>query len=249
MKKGDEFIIEYIVDITSGKPKDIIENKGFVGNIDSSTVKNVIGINLKEKQMNAIKKKYEKLKEKYNGKKLINEIYKQSFGVDIEFDKFDIKKLIINEPVDIRESDIIIINNTNSFYNAVLNKYFSALASVKYAIIQGGDKVDIYNLEEYQYFLNIQKGERREDFIYKEHFKTGDILIYINNNDKYYYSDNNNKLKYDDITFEEGEYAYIYIEGKGFVGVNLGDDKKKNTKDDRNELNAKYYENNNLSFF
>ena len=110
-------------------------------------------------------------------------------------------------------------------------------------------KVDIYSLKEYQYYLNLEKGERREDFIYKEHFKTGDILIYKNNNDKYYYSDNNNKLKYDDITFEEGEYAYIYIEGKGFVGVNLGDDGKKNTKDDRNEFNAKYYKNNNLSLY
>ena len=84
-------------------------------------------------------------------------------------------------------------------------------------------KVDIYSIIEYQYYLNLQKDERREYFIYKEHFKTGDILIYKNNNDKFYYSENN-KLKYENISFEEGEYSYIYIEEKGFVGVNLGDD-------------------------
>ena len=33
------------------------------------------------------------------------------------------------------------------------------------------------------------------------------------------------------ITYENGEYAYIFIEGKGFVGVNLGNDKN-NTIDD-----------------
>ena len=38
MKKGDEFYIEYAVNITSWKQIDIIENKGFVGNVDSSTV-------------------------------------------------------------------------------------------------------------------------------------------------------------------------------------------------------------------
>ena len=42
MKKGDEFYIEYAVNITSGKQIDIIKNKGFVGNIDSSTVKKLL---------------------------------------------------------------------------------------------------------------------------------------------------------------------------------------------------------------
>ena len=36
---------------------------------------------------------------------------------------------------------------------------------------------------------------------------------------------------------------------KGFVGVNLGDDGKKNTKDDRNEFNAKYYKDNNFVLY
>ena len=51
------------------------------------------------------------------------------------------------------------------------------------------------------------------------------------------------------ITFEEGEYVYIYIEGKGFVGVNLGEDKIPNTQDDRNEFNYNYYINNGLELY
>ena len=64
----------------------------------------------------------------------------------------------------------------------------------------------------------------------------------------YDYDENKNIInKY--ITYEEGEYAYIYIEGKGFVGTNLGKDGIKNTKDDRNEFNAKYYKDYNLVLY
>ena len=248
LKQGDEFIIEYTVNINSGNATDIIESVGFVGNIDSSPIKNIIGINLKEKHMDAIKKNYEKLKEKYNGKILINEIYKKSFGVDIEFDKFDITKLVINDPLDSRAANSVYLNNNNSFYNAVLNRYYSGLASINYSFIEGSDEVNIYSIKEYQYILYSLIAQRREDFIYKEHFKTGDILIYQNKNDKLYYLQNN-KIENETVTFEDGEYAYIYIEGEGFVGVNLGSDGKKNTKDDRNEFNAKYYKNNNLSLY
>ena len=44
-----------------------------------------------------------------------------------------------------------------------------------------------------------------------------------------YYSKDVLKKSY--ITYEDGEYAYIFINGKGFVGVNLGNDGIKNTKD------------------
>jgi len=73
LKRGQEFIINYTVKITSGKPGDIIESTGLVGNIPSSIVRNTLGINLDVNKMNLIKKKYEKLrlKKKYNGKKLI----------------------------------------------------------------------------------------------------------------------------------------------------------------------------------
>ena len=70
LKIKEEKIINYIVKVIGGKPYDIIENIGYVGNIPSSVVKNTIGINLNKKQKNAIKNNFEKLKNKYNGKKL-----------------------------------------------------------------------------------------------------------------------------------------------------------------------------------
>ena len=71
----------------------------------------------------------------------------------------------------------------------------------------------------------------------------------INKNGVKYIKDKNNSLIPNYITYEEGEYSYIYIEGKGFIGVNLGDDGIPNTKDDRNEFNAKYYSDNNLELY
>ena len=81
--------------------------------------------------------------------------------------------------------------------------------------------------------------------MYEKTFKTGDILLYINHND-IVYSVEDGKLIKNYIIYENGEYAYIYIEGKGFEGVNFGDDGQPNTKDDRNEFTAKYYKDNNL---
>ena len=121
------------------------------------------------------------------------------------------------------------------------------MTSLKYTYIQGQKKVDIYNSKYYDEYNNNLLN--REDFIYKETLQTGDILIYLNRNDATYSVDNNNKLVKTYCTYEEGEYAYIYIENKGFVGVNIGDDRKKNTKDDRNEFNAKYYKDNNLTLY
>jgi len=95
----------------------------------------------------------------------------------------------------------------------------------------------------------ITKILRRRHHINPKTFKTGDILIYKNHNDAVYSVDKDNKLNKTYITYESGEYAYIYIEGKGFIGYNLGDDGKENTKDNRNEFNAKYYIDNNLVLY
>ena len=52
LEKGEEVNIYYAVQIISGKPYDVIESTGYVGNIKSSTTKNTIGINLNENQKN-----------------------------------------------------------------------------------------------------------------------------------------------------------------------------------------------------
>ena len=195
--------------------------------------------------MNLIKTNYERLKKKYNGKKLINEVYKQALNYDMRFDEFDITKLIINSKEDLPSFSSIFLNKANPFYNAVLNKYWSTMRSSKYSFTKGGKEVIIYSLKQ---FGDYNDPERRQSFIYKNTLKTGDILIYQNKNDSIYSSVNKTLVK-KDITYEEGEYAYIYIEGQGFVGVNLGNDGVSNTKDDRNEFNSKYYSDNNLELY
>ena len=242
LSKGEEVIISYSVKITSGSFGDIIENIGFVGNIPSSNVKNKIGINLDNKKKELIKKNYDKLKNKYKGKKLINEIYKKSFDKDIKFDEFDITKLIINTELNSTSLSTIYLNINNTFYGAVLNKYWSTLAKTKYSYTNG-EEVDIYDLKTFWYYINP---ERRQDFIYLETFQTGDILIYINNNDIIYNVDKNKKLFKQYITYENGEYSFIFIEGQGFIGVNLGTEKN-NYIDKRNEFNSKYYKDNNIN--
>jgi len=248
LKKGQEFIIYYTVKVTSGKHGDIIESTGLVGNIPSSIVRNTIGINLDTNKMNLIKTKFEKLKlkKKYNGKKLINEVYKEALNYDIRFDEFDITKLIYNTKLDSTKYQTIFLNQQNLFYKAVLNKCWSALTSVNHTYIKGGEKVTIYDLKGFRDYYNP---ERRRHHINPKTFKTGDILIYKNHNDAVYNVVKGNKLNKTYITYENGEYAYIYIEGKGFIGYNLGDDGKENTKDDRNEFNAKYYTDNNLNLY
>ena len=247
LKKGQEFIIYYTVKVTSGKPGDIIESTGLVGNIPSSIVRNTIGVNLDANKMNLIKTKFEKLrlKKKYNGKKLINEIYKEALNYDMKLDEFDITKLIFNTKLDSTNYKTIFLNQQNPFYKAVLNKCWSTLTSVNHAFIKDGEKVAIYDLKR---FRDYQDPERRRHHINPKTFKTGDILIYRNHNDAVY-SAVKGKLNKTYITYENGEYAYIYIEGKGFVGYNLGDDGKENTKDDRNDFNAKYYTDNNLILY
>ena len=246
LKKGQEFIINYTVKITSGKSRDIIESTGLVGNIPSSIIRNVIGINLDKNKMNLIKTKFDKLKRKYKGKKLINEIYREAFNYNMRFDEFDITKLIIHTKLYSSGSKTFYLNKINPFYDAVLNKYWSTLATVKYDFFKNGKEVNLYDLK---HFRDYTDPERRQDYIYPETLKTGDILIYKNNQDISYTVNKNNKFIENIITYEEGEYAYIYIEGKGFVGVNIGDDGKVNTKDDRNEFNAKYYKDNKLELY
>jgi len=246
LQKGDEFIITYKVKVIKGFPKDVIVSTGFVGNIRSSTIKNSIGKNLKDSQKNLIKKNYENLKNSYNGANLINEIFKQSFGIDIKLNAFNITNLITDNNKESREQPTILLNTQDDFYNGVLINYWSSLATMRYQYPGTEEEVNVYSLKEYEYFYDmLTYHNRRKSYIYPQHFKTGDILIYRNSNDSTYSIQNNTAVKRN-ITYEDGEYYFVYIEGKGFVGVNYGNDGIPNTKDDRNEFTAKYYKDNNL---
>lgn len=245
LKSNEEFIINYTVKVTSGKPRDIIINTGFVGNIKSAIIRNTIGVNLDKVQSDMIEIKFKKLKGKHNGKELINEIYKNAFNYDMGFDKFDITSLIINSKLTTTKYQTIYLNKDHPFYNAVLNNCWSTLCAKNHSFIKDEKEVTIYDLKG---FRDYNDPERRRHHLYPETFKTGDILIYLNHNDVTY-SVKDNKLETNYITYENGEYAFIYIEEKGFVGVNLGDDGKPDTKEDRNKFNAKYYKDNKLELY
>ena len=241
LNSGEEIVIQYTVVVKNNNYGEIIESTGTVADIPSSIVKNKIGGNLIEDESSIINQIYKELKNQYNGKELINEIYKQSMGINLNFDNFNITNLIKNTKLSSTSSTTIYLNENNNFYNQVLNKYWSSLS------------VTSHNYEEHNimgYDLKAWRGyeleNRRADTIYSENFKTGDILIYQNENDVIYnYS--NNTFTTTPITYENGEYAYIYIEGEGFVGVNLGNDGISGTDDDRNEFTQQYYKDRGLS--
>ena len=235
LNKGDEVIIEYSVIVTNGSYNSIIVSTGTVGNIPSSTIKNVIGNNLDIYKQNAIKMAYDNLKNKsISGKELINRIYSDTLGVELNLTGFNIEDLIKKENNDYNS---IYLNDNHSFYNIVLNNYWSSMSIINYPIDRT-KTAKVYDLED---FREYSDEKRRQDFIYPETFRTGDILIYTNYDDKIYLiGKNKNKT----ITYENGEYAYIYIDGKGFVGVNY-----ENENRTRNEFTPKYYYENYLPLF
>ena len=130
LNSGQEIIINYTVKIIKGEKRTIIESKGFVGKIQSSTVQNTIGINLNEVEMSLIKTKYDELKENYKRKKLIDEIYKQALNYNIGLDEFDFADLINDTNITITAYQTLNLNKNNPLYYAVLNNYWSSLGAL-----------------------------------------------------------------------------------------------------------------------
>ena len=244
LNSGEEVIIKYSVKVREYCYGKTIESTGTVGNIPSSIIKNKIGNKLTEVQENNVQKKYDELKSKYVGKELVNEIYKEALGIDLKFNEFDITNLVKNTKMASISATTAVLNKDDSFYDFVLNKYWSTLYRKSNNYQSQGDVI-AYDLKDWQEY---DDENRRADTIYGENFKTGDILIYKNNNDVLYNFDDDN-LTTTPVTYEDGEYAYIYIEGRGFVGVNYGNDGIAGTKDDRNEFTPKYYSNYGLSVY
>jgi len=247
IKSGEEVIIKYRVKVNETvKFGTLIESIGDVNSIPTSIVINNVGKNLNVNDEEKIKASYEKLANIYTGKELLNEIYKDALGYDLEIDKLNIKDLVKEKNKNTASSTSFELNKNNSFYNGVLNKYYGLLYQKSYTYKDY--TITYYQIKEFKDYNNRL---RRADTIYPENFKTGDILIYENKNDfkNIKYDSKKDAVTYVPNTYESGEYAYIFIEGKGFVGVNLGGDGTKGTKDDRDEFSYNYYKNNNLSPF
>ena len=204
MASNSEVTITYKVKVKDNVVGKEIKSTGKVGNIDSSVIRNIVGNSLNDNQTKTIVSSYNTLKNgNLTGKNLINSIY-NSIGYDLKLNNFDIKELINNSKLSSTSSTTLTLNTKHYLYNAVLNKYYNSLANID-------GKYDLKSFRKYS------DSSRRADTIYKESFKTGDILIYTNKNDS--------------TTNESGEYAYIYIEGQGFVGKNTN----------RNSFNKDYY--------
>ena len=244
LNSGEEVIIKYSVRVREKCFGETIESNGTVGNIPSSIVKNKIGNKLTETQANSVQEKYDELRSKFVGKELVNEIYKEAFGIDLKFDTFNITNLVKNTKKDSISSTTAVLNKDDIFYNFVLNNYWSTLYRKPNNYQSQGDVI-AYDLKDWQEYCDE---DRRADTIYGENFVTGDILIYKNDNDVLYNYENST-LTTTPVTYEDGEYAYIYIEGRGFVGVNHGNDGIAGTQDDRNEFTPKYYSDNGLSVY
>lgn len=239
---GEKVTIKYSVDVNKGSIGDIIVSTGNVWNIPSAIIKNGIGKALNEEQEANIGNSYERLKSNYNGKELIDKVYEESLGVDLNLKEFDISNLIINTNLRSTNAETVYINQENLFSKMILNKYWNTLALIEYNYED--TPVYAYDLKFWELLSNIG---RRADTVNLENFKTGDILIYTNTND-IIYSLSGNQIGEKPVTYENWEYAYIYIDGK-FVWVNLGNDEQAGTLDDRNEFTTEYYNDNTLKFY
>lgn len=236
LESGEEVKIQYMVTVNAGTKGKIIESAGMVGHIPSAVIRNKVGLNLDNDQEKLLEETYQALRHKYSGKKLINEVYKQALGIDLRFDRFLLQDLITDNNFSSKSGKSISLNPDNRFCNSVLNHYWSALYAKPYSYKTKND-ITAYDLKTWKGYA---LPERRADTIYCENFRTGDILIYRNENDNLYeYKEG--ILTRKPVTYENGEYVYMFVEGKGFVGVNYGNDSVPGTLDDRNEFNAGYY--------
>lgn len=241
---GETVKVSYSVVVKDNCGGNVIESRGRVEHIPSAVVRNVIGNNLNKQQELALKSSFAELRTRFSGKALINEMYKKATGADLQLETFTVTDLVLNTDPPSKSYSSLALNKEHRLYGMVLNKYWSALSERKYSYNKKND-ITAYDLKAWG---NYFSPDRRADTIYSENFKTGDILIYKNSNDVIYKINNGNITK-TNVTYENGEYAYIFIEGQGFTGVNYGADGIPGTKDDRNAFDAAYYRDNGLTLY
>ena len=222
-----EYVIEYTVKVNENTYGETIESTGEVASISSGTIKNTVGRNLTQSQINAIKNvKFEDIKDKdekqLTGKELINEIYKKSLGIDLSLENFDITGLVITKPGTAYYlenmstnplSRRIHLNSDNAFYKMVLTNYYGATNKD-----EASGETDLKYWEKLDGDLSMGR-DIRADNIYGKNFKTGDVLIY-----------KNTQISNGTYRDENGTYYLIYIDEKdkitideeeiyGFIGI------------------------------
>lgn len=197
---------------TSNYGKEIVST-GSVDNIKTPPIKNKIAIGFSEEDKDKLMTAYVGLSASTkSGLDFVDEVYSKAFGIDLKFNTLDIEDLINN---DLKNNDpkTIGINANNRFSSLVYNNYYGALKFYS----------NVYNMKywENSWLSNAWNGtlvegrSERKDTIYKEHFETGDVLVFKNSNDP--------------KTSDDGVYAYIYL-NDSFYGIN---------KDSKNEFSTR----------
>ena len=241
LKAGQEVTINYTVKVNRGSFGKVIINNGTVGDIPNSTVKNEVRNNLSDEEKESIVSAYNSLKGSYSGKELINKIYQEALGQDLGLTNFEVSDLIIDTNPGTTSFTTVSLNQDNAMYKMILNNYWSTMYHKEHTL-KSGQKITEY----YVYTLKPYSNDgRREDTVYNDNFETGDILIYNNSNDVIYtYKASDYTATTTNVTYENGEYAYIFIEGTGFVGINY-----KGETNERNAFNSAYYNDHNLPLY
>ena len=245
LSAGEEAVIEYSVVVKEGTEGQTIESAGTVENIPSAVVRNPVQRRLPEDFAGKAAERFDALKDTWQGKKLINEVYRSVTGVNFGLDAFTLSSLIHDSNPASVSAYTIAADPENAFSGAVLNGYWGALSEKSYEY--RGERVVSFSPKAWRAYTDP---ERRADTVYEEHFRTGDVLIYLNHDDvTCEYDKNTDVLTKSAVTGENGEYAYLYLEGRGFVGVNYGADGVAGTADDRNEFSPRYYAENGYSVY
>ena len=233
--------------ISTGK---ISNTNDFKLSLTTGTVKNKIDNKLTEEKKEAIKNSYYALKETKSGLDLINEVYKDALDIDLNLNNFVISNLIVQDTSvvnacnnkgtsgrsckDAFKLGDIKIGDTDYYYkDIILNNYWSAVINSDSSL--NDDSVDFDSSKpQKQKDLYTWSGSgdstKRAKTIIGENFENGDILIYYNSNDFISSDSTQNRNSY-----EDGLYAYIYIDG-AFVGINNTGNKN------RDAFTPAYYE-------
>ena len=188
-----------------------ITSTGTVAGIKSATITNYIAKKLSNDDIKKIKEKSQDCFKRngLKGSQLINTIYKETLGIDLNLDKLKLNELlkesnsiIYYSPIT-SKGDSIKLNTSNQYYGMVLKKYYGGLYNNKSR-----------RWENYDPILNCRS--ERADTIYYKNFMTGDILVYKNStNPKTDYP----AKKYSYPT-ENGTFYLIYISKSNKIKVN-----------------------------
>ena len=221
---GKNYEIKYKVTVNKENSNlgKVIKSTGNVSGIRIATIKNTISKSLNKEKKSALSTNTSKLfnSKKYNGKELIDQIYKETFNKELGLKDFNITGLILTKntcdynPTESKTG--VRLNTGNAFSKMVLNNYYGALYT------SSSKKVYL----KYWEIKDYNSRDKRADTIYNNNFQTGDILIYKN-------VQTPGKIDNQAQTFkkENGTYYYIYIsptdkikingkEYSGFLGLN-----------------------------